>query len=284
MRTDAGPWAPYAPSVEDPWDLRKVGQLHRRAGFGATWAELQRDLAAGPAQSIKRLLEPPAPVRDEAQVFDLLCGAAIAAADLDRLKSAWLYRIVFGSDPLREKLTLFWHSYFATSVVKVRELAPLYRQNAVIRQHGLGGFGTLLTAMVVDPAMLVWLDGSGNHKEKPNENFAREFLELFTVGPGHFTEADVRQAARAFTGWIAVNADHRALTEAARFDPERFDDGPKTILGQTGRWGHADVVRLVLEQPAAAKHLAQVVSLLHQRSGRAGSGADRFARQGAARA
>ncbi len=256
MRTDAGPWSPYAPSVEDPWNLRKVGHLHRRAGFGATWAELKRDLAAGPAQSVARLLDPPAPKTEEAQTFDLLCGAAIAADDLDRLKAAWLYRIVYGADPLREKLTLFWHGYFATSVVKVRSLSPMYRQHAALRQHALDGFATLLSAMVVDPAMLVWLDGSGNRKEKPNENFAREFLELFAVGAGHFTEADVREAARAFTGWIAVGADPRAATEAARFDRDLFDDGPKTMLGRTGRWGHADVVRIALELPAAAEHLA----------------------------
>src|ERR1700681_3870760 len=111
MTIQSGPWAPYQPTPQDPWDLRKVAHLHRRAGFGATWPELQRDLRAGPAASVSRLLNPPVASADEMQVLDGLRRSADTSDE--RLKAWWLYRVVFGSHPLEEKLTLFWHGHFA---------------------------------------------------------------------------------------------------------------------------------------------------------------------------
>ena len=132
------------------------------------------------------------------------------------------------------------------------------RQNETLRTHALGGFAALLEAIIADPAMLVWLDGGTSKKDKPNENFAREFLELFTLGAGHYTERDIREAARAFTGW--VRQDSRGgfqETPAFTHDPAQVDDGPKTFLGQTGRWGPSDIVRITLERPEAATFLAR---------------------------
>src|SRR5262249_9522902 len=161
-RADPGP--PHEPPRDAPWDLRKVAHLHRRAGFGATWAELRRDLADGPARSVGRLLDPPRLSPGEKDLSDGLRDAALSSGDPQRLKAWWLYRMLYGHDPLGEKLTLFWHGHFATSNRKVRSVPLMLRQNETLRRHALGDFRALLSAMVPDPAMLVWLDGSSNRK------------------------------------------------------------------------------------------------------------------------
>jgi uncharacterized protein (DUF1800 family) len=262
-------WAPYRPTAADPWDLRKVAHLHRRAGFGATWAELQRDLKDGPEASVDRLLAPPRPTADETELLAGVRQGVLAAhgnrpVPRDaRLQVWWLYQILNSPDPLREKLTLFWHGHFATSIRKVQHVAWMLRQNETFRRQALSGFAEMLAAVVADPAMLVWLDGGKSHKERPNENFAREFLELFTLGVGHYTEADVKEAARAFTGWRLLPESEYPpgtvvyLYQEAPFDPARFDAGAKTFLGRTGEWQAADVVRVTLEQPAAAEWLCR---------------------------
>src|SRR5205823_647791 len=155
------------------------------------------------------------------------------ARDSERLKAWWLYRILFDPDPLREKLTLFWHSHFATSNRKVRSIPLMLQQNELLRRHALGEFAALLTGIITDGAMLIWLDGAGSKKEKPNENFAREFLELFALGIGNYTETDIRQAARAFTGWTCQRDALRHGNHTFRFDPAEFDDGEKTFLQRT---------------------------------------------------
>src|SRR5947209_6650671 len=160
-RTDI-PWAPYEPSAADPWDLRKVAHLHRRAGFGATWAELQRDLKDGPAASAERLLHPRPPGGEEQQVLDSLRQGVLDSGDADRLKAWWLYRVLYDPDPLREKLTLFWHSHFATSNRKVNSVPLMLAQNELFRKHALGRLADLLQGLVGDGAMLVLLAGAGS--------------------------------------------------------------------------------------------------------------------------
>src|SRR5262249_116709 len=151
----------------------------------------------------------------------------------------WIYWVLKGSHPLREKLALFWHSHFATSVVKVQRVPLMYWQNELIYRHALGKFGPFLLAMSKDPAMLVWLDSNNNVKGKPNENYAREVMELFSLGIGNYTEKDVREAARSFTGW---HTDGSAFT----FQQELHDTDAKTVLGQTGNWDGSDVLRIIL--------------------------------------
>lgn len=253
------PWARYEPSSDDPWDLRKVAHLHRRAGFGATRAELYRDRDAGPGASVDRLLSPAEASADEREAAEGLRATARTTSNIDLLKVAWLNRILHGSDPLREKLTLFWHGHFATSQKKVKSTTFMDGQNETLRTHALGDFATLLNAMTVDPAMLVWLDGVGSGKAKPNENLSREFLELFTLGPGHYTEADVRAAARAFTGWVLGGRAGQFGTRPVRRDAAEVDEGEKTFLGRTGKWGPADIVGIVLERPEAADFLARAL-------------------------
>jgi uncharacterized protein (DUF1800 family) len=243
-------WAPYEPSPDAPWDARRVAHLHRRAGFAATWGEVQRDLKDGPRASLDRLLAgkaradgvPP----DFADVARLL---AASAGEPERLKAWWVYRMLFGPDPLTERLVLMWHNHFATSIAKVRDAGTMRRQNEVFRAHARAPFGELLRAAVHDPALLLWLDAPANRKGHPNENLARELMELFTLGIGHYSEADVKEAARALTGWTVEDGQFRQ-------DPVRHDGDDKTILGRQGKWTGDDLVKMLLEQPATAERLA----------------------------
>src|SRR5262245_3298099 len=253
-----GYWASYSPGDRAPWDLRRVVHLHRRAGFAATWKELQRDLTDGPAASITRLLEgetrregAPADFRDFADTLARLAldQGARAPTDPRNLKAWWFYRMLWGPDPLGERLVLLWHDHFATSNDKVNDLAAMYRQNEIFRKHGRGPFGKLLEAVVHDPALLVWLDAPANRKGKPNENLGRELMELFTLGVGHYTEQDVKDAAPAPPACQAARAPFPKR-------PSDHDDGEKTVLGHEGRWTGDDLVRLLLEHPATSRRLA----------------------------
>ncbi len=240
-----GAWAPYEPRKEAPWDLRRVVHLHWRAGFAATWGELQRDLRDGPGKSIYRLL------RGQARegVPDNFRAVADQLGDGARLKAWWLYRMYWGPDPLGERLTLLWHNHFASSNDKVNDAAAMRRQNDLFRKHGRGPFGELLRMVVHDPALLIWLDAPANRKGRPNENLGRELMELFTLGVGHYSEADVKEAARALTGWKITRGEFRDWAAD-------HDDGEKTILDRKGRWNGDDLVRILLEHPATSRRLA----------------------------
>ncbi len=247
------PWAPYAPDSHAPWDLRRVVHLHRRAGFAATWSEIQRDLNDGPEASITRLLEGTSrscgvPL-DFAAFADRLVERALTATEPGRLKGWWVYRMLFGPDPLTERLTLTWHDHFATSNLKVSDLALMHRQNETLRSLCRAPFGRMLHAMLRDPALLIWLDSSENTKGQPNENLARELLELFTLGIGHYSEEDVRQSARALSGWKIVN-------DQARLIAVRHDGGTKTILARSGAFDADQLAALLLEEPATSARLA----------------------------
>jgi uncharacterized protein (DUF1800 family) len=244
-------WAPYVPEGKTPWTLRRVFHLHRRAGFAATWDELQRDLKDGPAASVDRLLAGRASVAPAnfTSTADHLADAAVAGSNISRLKAWWFYRMLFGPDPLTERLTLFWHDHFATANSKVQDAALMYRQNDSLRRHARGKFADLLGAGVREPALLLYLDAPANRKGHPNENLARELMELFTLGVGHYTEADVKEAARALTGWTVED-------EKFAENPLRHDDGVKTILCQRGKWTGPDLLRILLGHPATARRLA----------------------------
>lgn len=252
LRSDA-PWAPYVPDEAMPWNLRRVVHLHRRAGFAATWGEIQRDLDDGPEASIGRLLEGKSRSLGVPENFaafaDRLAERALAAPEPNRLKGWWVYRMLFGPDPLTERLTLIWHNHFATSNLKVDDLALMWRQNETLRSLCRAPFGRLLHAMLRDPALLVWLDAPENTKGHPNENLARELIELFTLGIGPYTEDDVKQAARALTGWRIVEGE-------ARLIPGRYDPGAKTILGRTGTLDADGLAALLLDHPAMSRRLA----------------------------
>src|SRR5438445_8010478 len=228
-------WEPYKPSAQSPWDIRKVGHLARRAGFGATWEELEAGLKAGPEKAIDQLLQGDPGQNSFDLQRDYLAKNAAKYNNDQQLRAWWLYRMLYSPHPLREKLTLFWHNHFATSNAKVQNAGYMLGQYELMRKHALGSFRTLLQEMSKDPAMMVWLDIKDSKKKTPNENYARELMELFSLGIGHYTEKDIREAARAFSGWELRNAK-------PVFNPAEHDDGDKTVLGQKGKWKGADIV------------------------------------------
>jgi len=246
-------WEKFQPDEQTPWNLRRVVHLHRRAGFAATWNELQRDLNAGPNASIDRLLNGSADKETVPdgfeQMSDIIADAAIQSHQPERLKAWWIYRMLFTADPLREKMALLWHDHFATSNRKLEDLSLMRRQNDVFRLHALAPFEELLSAVVHDPAMLLWLDAPANHERHPNENLARELMELFTIGIGHYGENDVKEAARALTGWTVIDDEFA-------FRPEQHDDGEKTILNQRRAWDGDQLIEFLADQPPTADRLA----------------------------
>lgn len=164
------------------------------------------------------------------------------------LKSWWLRRMAQSPHPLQEKLTLFWHGHFATSIRKVRSPHYMWRQNDLFRRMGAGRFRDLLLEVGRDPAMLIWLDGAQSRREAPNENYARELLELFTLGEGHYGEDDIRTAAQAFTGWSLDPRKQQAV-----FRPRQHAPGRGKFLGQEGVWNDEAIVDAVVRQPQCAR-------------------------------
>ncbi|HEX4781930.1 MAG TPA: DUF1800 domain-containing protein [Usitatibacter sp.] len=240
--------------------------LLARTGFGATEADIWALAPLERNAAVERLLagartvasvKPPAFVDEPFTPFyKVRALSADERKDYQRrrveegfeLRAWWLREMLATPSPLTERMTLFWHNHFATSQQKVRSPQLMYRQNALLRRESLGNFATLLHAIGKDPAMLVWLDNAGNRRQAPNENFAREVMELFTLGEGHYGEADVKEAARAFTGW-SLERD----TGEYRFRPAFHDFGEKTVLGRTGRLDGDDVIDVLLARPETGR-------------------------------
>jgi uncharacterized protein (DUF1800 family) len=191
-------WSPYTPDSARPWNLALAGHLYRRAGFGANWSELRQAVADGPEKTIDRLTHPSA----EAEAFNRAHDEYEAADDgsLETLRAWWLRRMIESPSPLLEKMTLFWHGHFAVRGLGVE--GRLMRAHvARLRAGAVGRFDALLKGLFADPAFFLGLAAEQNRKARPNENFARVLLEDFTLGPGQFSDRDVRDVARAATGW-----------------------------------------------------------------------------------
>jgi hypothetical protein len=240
-----------APDRDLPWDARAAAHLIRRAGFGASRAEIDRAVEMGLDDAVKGLFDEGKDQEAEFQdTFRRLSGHFTDFSDIGQLQAWWCYRMLTTRTPLREKLTLFWHGHFATSSAKVEDAFLMYRQGETLRRLAWGNFRDLVLAVSRDPAMLVYLDGESSNKEHPNENFARELMELFTIGVGHYTENDVREAARAFTGWHRDGAKFQ-------FDAEAHDDGDKAVLGRKGKLDGTDVIDALMAQPALPRFIAR---------------------------
>ena len=241
-----------------------------RTSFTATAADLDRYSKLTRDDAIERLLTgvrsaaltpPPAWVGEPFQSlrrFRMANAEERQALQRQRrregieLRAWWLEEMRATPSPLTEKLTLFWHNHFVSSDQKVRSPQLMYRQNALLRKHALGNFATLLHEIARDPAMVIYLDNASNRKAQPNENFAREVMELFTLGEGHYSERDVKESARAFTGW-SIDPD---LGEFV-FRGAQHDEGMKTVLGRSGNFDGDDVLNILLAQPRTAEHIVE---------------------------
>lgn len=239
---------PFEPGASRPWDRAAAQHLLRRAGFAASEEESRAALEAGPKEAVNRLVAGSTESERHAEL-DALGKSLALRDDLAGLRGWWLLRMCHTKRPLHARMTLFWHNHFATSNAKVRNSAMMLQQLRTLEKYALGPFEEMLRAISRDAAMIVWLDGKLNTKGRPNENYARELFELFSLGVGNYSERDIKEAARAFTGWHERGG-------AFYFSEREHDDGPKTIFGNAGNWGGDDVVRLALRQPAGAEFLA----------------------------
>ena len=241
-------WQPFEPTASEPFDRRAAAHLYRRAGFAANSPQLDEAVVVGPRAAVKALLASAADEGEFAGQMKSFADTVLAVNNPQSLAAWWLYRMRHSPAPLLEKMTLFWHGHFATSAAKVAEVPLMYRQNRLLRQQALGDFEKMVQGIARDPAMLLYLDSATNRKTHPNENFAREVMELFCLGVGNYTEKDIQELARCFTGWEIQYGEFK-------FNPYQHDNGRKTVLGKSGNMDGDDGLRAILEQPAAAEFL-----------------------------
>jgi uncharacterized protein (DUF1800 family) len=268
-------WMPRPGQAATAMGFDEARHLLSRATFGATPAEIRAMEALDYAASVDRLLntwhaaltpipgwvkQGPNEVREAQKTASakkadgkvLVASARPVQEHALELRNWWVQEMLVTDQPLVERMTLFWHNHFTSSLVKVWYAPAMYHQNELFRREAFGNFGRLLKAVAADPAMLIYLDGMRSVARQPNENFARELLELFTLGEGHYSEADIKNAARAFTGWT-VDLD----TGMFRFNEQAHDQGEKTFLGQTGRFNGQDIIAILLQQPRTAELIVE---------------------------
>lgn len=251
-------------------DIGLMAHLMRRAGFGATREQLDVLEATGYEAAVEQLLNPGEETRMEDYLvrrfhpeFSSMMGPRAPGEN-------WLYRMATTSSPLQEKMALLWHGIFATGYAKVVHGKALSDQIRMFRQRGMGSFRDLLVGLAQDPAMIIWLDNQDNHKGAINENFGRELLELFTMGVGNYSEDDIKECARAFTGWTIANREYMELRSQRdsdwpygriswhfQFNPEDHDDDEKEFLGQRGRFNGEYVIDIICQQEATARFIAR---------------------------
>ena len=251
-------------------DIATMAHLMRRAGFGATRDELEAFAARGYEATVEELLHPHNPDRMPDDLIWRYHPDQSEARVLDCTSPFWLYRMVTTSAPLEEKIALFWHSLFATGEKKVNQVRVMLDQIDMFRRFGLGSFSTLLFELARDPAMIFWLDNNDNHNGAINENFGRELLELFAMGIGNYSEQDIKECSRAFTGWTIENAEYM-ITKANKasiwpyskvtwqfhYRPDDHDDGQKSFLGESGNFNGQDVIDIIARNPATARFVAK---------------------------
>jgi uncharacterized protein (DUF1800 family) len=263
------------------WNDATAAHLLNRAGFGGSPSDIHNLALMGPDRAVQWLVNyervpddtpPPDWTQDINEDEITRRDAIYKVADADTrhvlqqmrgqqdnrqisdLRYWWMRRMALGPRPFQEKMTLFWHGHFATSFEKVRSPYFLWLQNETIRQNATGGFLPLLIAIAEDPAMLDYLDGERSNRNKPNENFGREVMELFTLGEGNYTEEDVKQLAKAFTGW-GLSKDRLHY----EYHLNNHDPGPKTIFGQTGNYTGEEALQLITQQPACAPFIVSKI-------------------------
>ncbi len=247
--------------MSDKEDIALIAHLMRRAGFGASRQELEDRAAKGYEATVEELLHPEdQPPIDDDILYRFLPGYEGALGPPIN-QAEWVYRMVNTQRPLEEKLALFWHQLFATGNSKVDNPPEITQQIAMFRRQALGSFRDLLVELAKNPAMIWWLDNNGNHNGAINENWGRELLELFSMGVGNYSEDDIKDASRAFTGWtIEPKIPRNPLGRFYwnfEYRPEDHDDGEKSFLGHSGRFNGEDIIDIVVKQPATARFLAR---------------------------
>lgn len=247
-----------------------ISHLLRRAGFGGTKEEIDHFSELGYEATVEHLLNPPSV---DSMPEDVIRRYHVDMSDL-RIQPAtgahWIYKMVTTNAPLLEKIALFWHRVFATGQTKLIQGKVIVTQIDMFRRLGLGNYQDLLLALSRDPAMLMWLDNQDNHKGAINENYGREILELFSMGVGNYTEKDIYECSRAFTGWTIANEPYNAQkmrNNTARpygyigwqfkYDETDHDDGEKEFLGEKGNFNGEEIVEIICKQPATARFIAR---------------------------
>ena len=252
--------------MADHQDIMLMAHLMRRAGFGASYAEVERRAAIGYEATVEELLNPEGQPDLEMDVMNRYMHGWRDLQGLMANQGYWTYRMVNSPRQLEEKICLFWHGIFCVGDSKCMRARQILLELNNFRAHGLGKFDNLLMYLSTDPAMLYYLDNQLSHKEAVNENWGRELLELFSMGVGmdgqaNYSEDDVKACAQAFTGWTIANAIPRYPygSYANRFLYNRFDhiEEDKTFLGETGNWNGEDVIRIICKQPATARFVAR---------------------------
>jgi uncharacterized protein (DUF1800 family) len=245
-------------------DIGLIAHLMRRAGFGATRAELEERAAKGYDATVEELLSPEehgCERADEQLLIRFQPGALLPGGQPPMGNVNWMFHLVNTERPLEEKITLFWHHVFATGNSKVDNYDQLLTQIAMFREKGMGNYRELLLELAKNPAMIFWLDNNENHKTAVNENWGRELLELFSLGVGNYTEVDVREASRAFTGWTLdvkiPRLPYGRHPWSFKYLPEDHDETDKTFLGHTGNFNGEDIIDIIVQQPACHRFIAR---------------------------
>ncbi len=265
-----------SPISEKAWDRSKAAHLLRRAGFGGTPEEIDALYQRGLAGAVDQLVDfqktryPVGPPKLDPRItgsvdrnrFRVMSDQERRKARQERQKMErqghletrlwWIERMIESPRPFEEKMTLFWHGHFTSGSREVRRSLFMYEQNAFLRDHALDSFRELLLGISKDRAMLLYLDNARNNRRKPNENYARELLELFSLGVGNYSESDIKAAARAFTGW---SLDEDGFV----FRRRQHDPGRKTFLGRTGNLTGENIIDIILQQPACSHFLARSI-------------------------
>lgn len=237
------------------WTEKEIVHLLNRTGFYVDQSSVSACMELGKEETVRRLVagESLTGASSELQPLQQVKadGKELKADSIGDQQTYWLYRMVTSEAPLIEKMTLFWHGHFATSYQKVKEIPIIIRQNELFRKYALGNFHDLVVEVGKDPAMMLYLDSNNNKKGKPNENYAREVMELFTLGIGNYTEQDIKEAARAFTGW-----SYNKQLDELKFNKGQHDAGIKTILGDKGNFDESSTVDVLFKQEALSHFMA----------------------------
>ena len=244
-------------------DIALMAHLMRRAGFAATRDEIEQRVAKGYEATVEELLDPDRfnlPKVDTDVLFRYYPSLEICGAP-PNARSRFVYTMINSQRPLEEKMALFWHHLFATGNSKVDNPTEMMAQIDMFREHGMGNYRDLLVGLAKNPAMIYWLDNNENHKDAPNENWGRELLELFSMGVGNYTEQDVYECSRAFTGWtIKPKIPRQPLGRfywGFEYRPDDHDDTEKTFLGHHGNFNGEDIIGIIVRQPATARFIAR---------------------------